>query len=325
VKSRGQYHYRNSSWQLAFQSQFLSEMLDRYLHLRYKPGRLNFSRCGCGPFPAFNLFDWVFWMPDDEQCCRRKGVFPKTVLCLATKESLAELLRYRWRLKDATVVFAGEDTNLSELLPQIEKLLPKVQKIYFEAKDVVHSAIQSFSMGFISYYVAEAGVAHVRALCGKVKEDEWLKSGVLAAWGGIWAHLDGTLDDRKALCKFVEESDWIERESLSPHDYWERLAESEYMLAPAGQGIQAPKLAEAWLMRTVPIVTANPCFQDLQEEGFPMLILHKWSDLNRQMIEEHASLRIEVDWDRVEKMLTLEHFNERYLQETSERSQDLPN
>jgi len=300
-------------------------MLDRYLHLRYKPRRPKFSRCGCSPPPAFDLFDWIFWKPDDEHCSKRTAFFPKTVLCLATKESLAELLRYRWRLKDATVVFAGEDTNLSELLPLIERLLPKVEKIYYEAKDVEHSAIQSYSMGFISYYVAEAGVAHVRALGEQVKEDAWPKDGVLAAWGGIWAHLDEILDDRKELCEFVEKSDWIERESLSPHDYWQRLAESKYMLAPAGQGIQAPKLAEAWLMRTVPIVTANPCFQDLHDEGFPMLILERWSDLNPQEIAAHTPFRVEIDWDHVEKMLTLEHFNERYLQKSNEEIQDLSN
>ncbi|MFC7338084.1 hypothetical protein ACFQY0_12900 [Haloferula chungangensis] len=168
-------------------------------------------------------------------------------------------------------------------------------------------------MGFISYYLVEAGMFHIRALVEQVKKDDWKKKGLLAAWGGIWAHLDGILDDRKALCQFVEESDWIHREGLTPHDYWQRLAESKYLLAPAGQGIQSPKLAEAWLMRTVPIVTRNPCFEDLQAEGFPMLILESWNDLKESVIDAHSLEYDGIDWDKIDFMLTQDYFHKRYL------------
>jgi hypothetical protein len=281
------------------------------LHLRYKPKRKNFK--GCAPCPAFRLFDWVIWLPDSLFSCRCRRSTPRTVLCLAHPKSLRILEKSKSRLKNATVIIAGEDTNLSHVLPTVEALLPYSRKIYYEAKDVMHTEIKSFCMGFISFYLKRVDAKIISHFVTLVSNPEWKKEGVLASWGGVWKHLDNTLQDRYAAGQFIKECDWIEREKLGPVDYWNRLAESKFLLAPSGQGVQAPKLAEAWLMRTIPIVTVNPCFSDLQQIGFPMLILEKWEDLTLELLREFEVKNSAIDWLKVQSMLTLESFASCYL------------
>jgi hypothetical protein len=84
-------------------------------------------------------------------------------------------------------------------------------------------------------------------------------------------------------------------------------------LAPAGNGIQSPKLAEAWLLRAIPIVTNTPCFQDLKNEGFPLLIIDNWDDLTPNLLQEFEAENCNINWDKIQLMLTLEYFQSRYL------------
>ena len=285
--------------------------LDELLHLRYKPKKEAFANCD--PCPAFKFFDWVIWLPDAAVSFR--VLKPKTVLALAHPKSLKLLNLFRCLLKDTILVIAGEDTNLSEVKELVSKLRPYCKAIYFEAKDIEMESVKSFSMGFTSYYLNRSSSDSIVQLIGKVAAPDWKKSGVLAAWGGIWKKLDNQLDDRKSASKFVESSAWITREELDAEAYWERLAASEFLIAPAGQGIQAPKLAEAWLMHTVPIVTNNPCFRDLHDLGYPLLILDRWEDLNEDIIEEfNKNIRPFINWSEVNYMLTNTFFHKKILE-----------
>ncbi len=289
-------------------------ILSDLLHLRYRPHKWPKLK-ECQPCPAFQLFDWVIWLPHSALSCRFRNFMPRTVLCLAHLSSLQVLLKLKSCLSNSTVIIAGRDTNLSKVLPIVETLLPYCQKIYYEAKDIAHPEIESFSMGFTSFYfyLHRVEFETISQLATLVSNLEWEKQGVLAAWGGIYARLDQILADRRAAVEFVENCPWIQREQLEPADYWQRLAESKFLLAPAGNGIQSPKLAEAWLMRTVPIVTDNPCFRDLQAEGFPLLIIDQWNDLTQKLLENFETERCNIDWERVQSMLTLQHFRSRYL------------
>lgn len=286
-------------------------VLSDLLHLRYKPKRESFKLCD--PCPAFRCFDWVIWLPDSWSVCRFSRWSPRSVLCLAHPDSVALVSLLSLRLRDATVVFAGEDTHLSAMLPRLEGIARRARKVYYEAKDVEHATIESFCMGFNCFYLKRVPGSLLRELTTKVAGKHWVKSGVFAAWGAIWAWLDEEIEDRRAAMAFLKSCQWITREHLDPAQYWRRLAESEFLLAPAGQGIQAPKLAEAWLMRTVPIVTVNPCFSDLHKAGFPMLILESWSELSEKRLEDYRRKVKGIDWARVQSMLTVSHFRSRYL------------
>lgn len=286
-------------------------MLSNLLHLRYHPKRHKFK--GCKPCPAFQLFDWVVWIPSATSSPLCQRLIPRTILCLATKESLQVLLNLKHCLRDSTIVMAGEDTNLSTVLSLVESLLPYCRKIYYEAKDIPHMDITSFSMGFNSFYLKRVEPEIISHYATLTAHSKWKKQGVLASWGGIYHGLDKLLADRRAAVKFVETCPWLQREWLDPADYWRRLAESKFLLAPAGNGVQSPKLAEAWLMRTVPIVTDNPCFQDLKAEGFPLLIIDRWNNLTQKLLQDFEAERCNINWENVQPMLTLQHFKSRYL------------
>jgi hypothetical protein len=227
------------------------------------------------------------------------------------------LLNLKFLFKNPTLIIAGEDTHLSTVLSEVELLIPHCKKIFYEAKDIDHQSVHSFGMGFISYYLKRIGNEVIIDLLGKIKENGLEKKGVLAAWGAIWKQLDESLVDRQRAASFVEKSDWLMREELEPDAYFQRLATSKFVLAPAGQGIQAPKLAEAWLMRTVPIVVRNPCFEDLERLGFPFVLLNNWKELTPKLLQDYENRRNSIKWNEVEKMLTLKHFKEELLGKTA--------
>jgi hypothetical protein len=278
----------------------------RLLHLRYKPKREKFQECD--PCPAFEHFDWVLWAPDARLFFRFRKLRPRYVLCLSHRRSLWVLKGLRFLLKDVTLVVAGEDTHLGKVKSLLDPVLPRCDKVYFESKDIEHHGIKSFSMGFISYYLKRLGEEKLTRIMLSLDEGQFQKEGVLAAWGAIWGQLDQKLPERGEAARFVENSPWLKREELAPEDYLRRLAESEYLLAPAGQGIQAPKLAEAWLMRTIPIVVRNPCFEDMESQGYPFVMLDKWSDLTPERLEEDKADRFPPDWKEIERMLTTDYF-----------------
>jgi len=284
-------------------------MPEKLLHLRYKPKKPHFKHCS--PCPAFELFDWVIWNPDVRYPLRLKTAHPKYILCLAHSRSLKILIHFRFLLEDVVLVIAGEDTNLSNIEHLVKTIQPYCKKVLYEAKDVEMNGVSSFSMGFTSYYLKRPQKGLINELRNKVAQPSWRKEGILAAWGEIWKHLDDLLEDRKNLIRFVENCDWISRESLKANRYWERLAESEFLIAPAGNGIQAPKLAEAWLMHTVPIVTSNPCFRDLHSAGYPLLILNTWEDLTPSALKEYQTNYLpQIHWEKIEHMLTLNYFED---------------
>jgi hypothetical protein len=289
----------------------ISIVLKDLLHLRYKPKHRNFK--DCAECPAFDLFDWVIWTPDDRRFQRFKKLLPATVLCLAHPKSLRTLLKLRFLIRDTILVIAGEDTNLSAVLTEVEVLAPYCKQILFEAKDIDHHNVRAFGMGFISYYLSRIDNEVIIDLLGRIKQKSWKKKGVLVAWGAIWKHLDEKLIERSRAAMYVEKSDWLVREELGPYEYFQRLASAKFLFAPAGQGIQSPKLAEAWLMRTVPIVVRNPCFEDLNRSGFPFVLLDNWEELTPNLLINYENTRRSIKWNEVEEMLTLKHFREEIL------------
>lgn len=280
--------------------------LSQILHLRYMPKRQRFRNCS--EPPVFDYFDWVIWSPDDKVFQRKRTEYPNNILMLAARQSCEVLLARIEQIRGATLVVGGEDTHLSTLLDSMNILAKHCKAIFYEAKDIRHERIRSFSMGFISYYMKRFDSFLAAQLIMEAKALELNKHGVLAAWGVIWKHLDEIVEDRRNASTFIEKTPWINRVILTPDLYMKRLMESKYLIAPAGNGIQAPKLAEAWLVRTVPIVVCNPCFEDLRDEGFPFLMLKSWEDLTETLVEQYEDERLRIDWESVAQMLTLKYF-----------------
>ena len=275
---------------------------DNLVNFRYKPLKERFR--DCREPSSFESFDWILWSPETRLIYRCKSFFPKRVLCLAHPKSIRWLKRLRPLLKNAAIIIAGEDTLLSSIHCDVERIAASCKKVFYEAKDIESLSISSFCMGFNQFYLRRFGPANWINAVRKAEQLEESKAGVLAAWGAVWKFLDDSVEDRTQAHIFVEQSSWLQRQELSPENYLQALLSAKYLIAPAGQGVQAPKLAEAWAMRTVPIVTETPCFKDLIEQGYPMLMVKQWSDLTPQLIARHEKTRKQINWLDVHEKLT---------------------
>ena len=163
-------------------------------------------------------------------------------------------------------------------------------------------------MGYNRFYLQNVGIVQIEETVRRFEQGKYQKSGTLAAWGEHWPALDNKLRDRQDADAFLKNSSFISRQHLSPADYWEKLAQSLFLLAPSGQGIQAPKLAEAWLVGTVPIVTSTPCFEDLRDRGYPLMIINHWSELTAAKLKKWESELHTIDWNPVRSKLTSSYF-----------------
>ena len=59
-----------------------------------------------------------------------------------------------------------------------------------------------------------------------------------------------------------------------------------FVSGPTGNGIQAPKIFEALLVKTIPIVENELAFYQLKELGLPIIIVDNWLNLNPDFITE---------------------------------------
>ena len=278
---------------------------DDLLDLRFKPNSKNFKACPKNS--VFKHFDWVIWFPHSAKALRIKRPLPRTILCLAHPKSFRILNRLKHLINQATIVFAGCDTNLSRCLKELEPSIISKNRIFYEAKDIYHPSIKSFCMGFSRFYLEKAGIENIKQVIHQYENGHYTKSGVLAAWGKHWPGLDKKVEDRQKANTFLNNCSFISRQDLSPDVYWDKVARSEFQLCPEGKGIQAPKLAEAWLVGTVPIVTRNACFEDLKEMGYPIIILDKWDELTEDSLELWRNEIRKIDWNNVRQKLTRSH------------------
>jgi len=239
----------------------------------------------------------------DEKITRYEIKEPKKILCLTKPESINFLLEVANFSSKPSVVFAGEDTLLSTVVDSIHQMADRFSNIYYEAKDIDSDVVKSFSMGFISFYLRDSVYENIYKAI-EYSDREPKSRLVLAAWGERWKYLDQEIADRKLLDRFLENHDFLKRKSIPFDQYWQELAKYKFLLAPRGQGIQAPKLAEAWMVKTVPIVINNPTFTDLDGLGYPLILLADWAEVTVSNLEVWSEYYETIDWKQVRYKLT---------------------
>ena len=219
------------------------------------------------------------------------------------------------RIGDGRVlVIAGGDTLLSKNIIHLKKIQDRYSRIYYEAKDVFDTKIRTMPMGMNCAYILRNG-GHDKIT--KLVNDPSISKTklVAAAWGSKWKFLDKT-KYRKGLIRFCQNKDWLVRSNWAPTEYYEKLSEYKYFICATGAGIQAPKIFEALLTKTVPIVENIPAFVDLKSYGYPILIVNSWNELNPEMLEETYKTNFEnVDWNKVHYSLTNEGMYRMFLHE----------
>lgn len=288
--------------------------------VNFPPGSVAYRRQHHEPL-IFKRFDWVIWHFDAGHVQGNLSAPPRSVLLRPTEvEAAARLLPLIPTLKTGTrrlLVIAGEDVHLSKFLSWFDKavwnhyfLFTHFSDIFYEAKDVQHDRIKTVPMGFTNFYALQLGEGFIELQIEQARKRTHKEHLVFAGWGKVWSKLDQKVLDRAQLGSFLElntTQQWVHRQSLSFEEYWSTLSAYKFALCPLGNGIQAPKLFEALVLRVVPVVTRVAAFEDLRSYGFPVLIVDRWEQLSTEYLQQQYEAQFEgVDWDRVERMITIE-------------------
>lgn len=293
--------------------------------------------------PMFHQFDWVLSHTNRKNLAevprgRRKcnvtatyyskmnvSVLPERILCAPNflMGMVAHLLTVPGARvnhgSNITLVVAGEDSHLSVQKAEIDEFLrrsavrpedpKKIEelfgRIFYEAKDIVHPTIKTWPEGINFNYIMRSGVDRVVTALDRSSANKVVVKKVLvgAAWGVVWSMDE--MWERKTLSEFIAKSSFVARQQWRPEEYWDRLSECRYLLCPPGGGVQSPKFAESWLVRTIPVAIRNPAFLDLAAMGFPFYFVDSWQEITEAKLESALKTRFKnVDWDNVRHMIS---------------------
>ena len=256
------------------------------------------------PIPqTFSVFDWVVWIPKDKNACRYDGKSPKSILCASEPRSIDWLLNKASFDSKPVLLIGGTDHKLSEFIEEINAHANRFKAIFFESKDIESEKIKSITMGFNASYIRACTDENILKAIEYSDNSKKLAK-LFCAWGKIWPHLDKDLNDRIMADEFLKNHPKYKRIMVKNTQYWQMLAKHYFALCPAGNGIQAPKLAESWMVKTIPIVLKNPSFQDLYDCGYPLILLDSWEQINDTNMPKWLKYHRSIDWDLVRYKLT---------------------
>eukprot|EP00408_Alexandrium_pacificum_P064983 CAMPEP_0171157910 /NCGR_PEP_ID=MMETSP0790-20130122/2216_1 /TAXON_ID=2925 /ORGANISM="Alexandrium catenella, Strain OF101" /LENGTH=645 /DNA_ID=CAMNT_0011622289 /DNA_START=73 /DNA_END=2010 /DNA_ORIENTATION=+ len=245
------------------------------------------------PVPKFmRMFDW-YQLGDEQNLTHRN---PKTVLCRGNKLDLCwnhvSTLQPLKAGETRLLAIGQEDTNLSgeTRFIKIFQSSRRFSRIIFEAKDVKMPGVGTFPIGLNDLYVEMNGPQNIMKAVREASLQKKDKH-VLAAWGKIWGVLDAKLTSRMAAQNFTDSSCFVNRTMVDITDYWEALSEHRFLLAPSGSGVQSPKVAEALMVLTIPIVDWNPAWEDMVNDGWPMVLVDDWNEITpAKLVQWYAEL-----------------------------------
>tara|TARA_X000001036_G_scaffold440125_1_gene494663 strand:- start:3315 stop:4199 length:885 start_codon:yes stop_codon:yes gene_type:complete len=234
------------------------------------------------------------------------------VLCHSKAKSLRTLRNNIKNISTGGVlVVGGADEKLSKVLHIVEEVSAHFSDVYFEAKNVSHDSIKAFPMGVNFAYFLQAGGDKVLETINNPYPKEKL---IGAAWGHHWPKLDKAHPARKKLIKFCENNDWVQRSWWKPTEYFENLSRYKFFFCPQGAGVQCPKLYEALLVRSVPVVLNIPAHQDLVSQGFPFFLVDSWDDVTLDSLGSFYKDKCkDINWDNIIHNLSIEGFSQKYL------------
>uniref|UniRef100_A0A7S1RA65 Exostosin GT47 domain-containing protein n=1 Tax=Alexandrium catenella TaxID=2925 RepID=A0A7S1RA65_ALECA len=245
--------------------------------------------------PKFmRMFDW--YQLGEQQNLTHGN--PKTVLCQANKRDLDNLWEHVQTLpaleagEKRLLAVGNSDSHLTKNAESIELFQSsgRFSRIIYEANDGRMPGVGTFPLGLSDIYVAMNGPQNVMKAVREAslqKKDKHL----LAAWGRVWKLLDTKLASRRLAQQFVHSSCFVNRTMVEPEDYWEVLSQHRFLMAPSGNGVQSPKVAEALLVLTIPIVNWTPAYADMVNDGWPMVVVKTWEEITpASLVRWHAEL-----------------------------------
>lgn len=204
------------------------------------------------------------------------------------------------------LVAMGEDTHSSKLTEkQKSNILRKFSTVFWEANTDVD--FETLPMGLNLLYVALNGLEKTNHAINHAKDKQKTKLCCIPKWNKLSTELERPelrVASRTRLQKFIEnKQDWYDSQNWEPQSYYENIGLYKFAACPTGNGIQAPKIYEALLVRTIPIVENELAFRQLKEMGLPLLIVNDWTELNENFLMDKYST-MNVDWPKVIDIIT---------------------
>lgn len=248
----------------------------------------------CNDVPkAYRSFDW--WVSQDGVKDNTSHPNPGMIFCKSDVASITTLLE---RANQLPALMAGqkrllavgnEDTHYSALASKglVDQLIRtnKFTRILFETKDVYTNEVGTFPLGLSDFYIVNSGAQSVKRAILNANLEKKNKA-VLAAWGAVWPELDH-LASRSQAQKFLDKSCLVSKSAVGAHDWWDVLSKHRFLMTPHGNGIQLPKVAEALMVLTIPIVQRVAAFEDLKMRyGWPIVLVDKWDEITIENLKK---------------------------------------
>ena len=174
----------------------------------------------------------------------------------------------------------------------------KFATIAWEAMDVPQSGLRPQPIPFTAGYSQMAGgKAGENILVHAKNVSLGAKAGILAAWGTAWPKLDHMVASRINAIEWLKDNPLVRRTSIPSERYHTVLAAHRFAMCPTGGGVQSPKVFEALLLKTIPVVERKgaAAYVGLAELGYPIVVVDSWAEITERQMEKW--------WDEFSPML----------------------
>lgn len=247
---------------------------------------------------GFNLLWYKIWLNGG---VRGNSKTSKVVYCFPERALYYNFNQFSdLHLGEKRVLVAmGEDTHSSKLSPnQKNKMMRKFSTIFWEAN--TDPSFETLPMGLNLLYICLNGLEKTEEIIKCAVNKENRKLCIIPGWNKLSVELENpkyAISSRTRLGEFVkhtEQEGWYDFINYPYIKYYEGISNYKFMVCPTGNGIQTPKIFEAILVRTIPVVEDELAFRQLKELGLPLLIVKNWSELSEEFLKNTS---MNVNWD----------------------------
>jgi len=145
-------------------------------------------------------------------------------------------------------------------------------------------------VGFGKTFVFWDGLDASPLLRGEGSSAQWIRHGEEHLWGRARGSAAATVS-RSALRLWVQtdaaRTAGVQQRSIPQDLFYHELSKYRFLLAPLGDGIWTPKVTEALMVLTIPIVQRGPypLFDDYVRMGFPIVVIDEWHEVTQAALE----------------------------------------
>lgn len=237
---------------------------------------------------AMREFDWRLGFDPETDDAAAKS--PTSVFLKLDPESHDEAQKLVQTCKDSgglkeSIIVLGGGVPLSKARPWLKKLMSACQfkKTYYEGVDVRMEGVNALPSGLNEMFVGMAGEETVMKTI-KAATLGTKPRGILAATNYLSRGRRTT--HSHSLSAWIKKTCWAPRsEPLAPREYWTRLAASRFVFVPFEKRPQNTKMYEALLVLTIPICERTVAVEQLQETGFPVVIVDDWEEVTPESLK----------------------------------------